>query len=64
MAQADKQGYKITMHVHDEIVCEVEGEKAKHHLQNLEQIMSVAPEWAKGLPLDADGYITNYYKKD
>ena len=27
-------------------------------------IMAVGPNWAKGLPLKGDGYISKYYKKD
>lgn len=28
------------------------------------RIMSTPPDWASDLPLRADGYITDYYKKD
>ena len=51
----------VVMHVHDEIVMEVD----KQVLPSVvcEQ-MSRVPPWAKGLPLRCDGYETNFYKKD
>jgi len=56
--------HSIVMHVHDEIVVETslnfEGDKLKEVCDG----MSRPIPWAKGLPLRADGYVTNYYKKD
>ena len=58
----DKAGYKIVMHVHDEVVCEMPyGEGS---LEEVNQIMGQTIPWAKGLPLQADSYETEYYKKD
>lgn len=37
-------------------------EKAQYDL--MVQIMSTPPDWASDLPLRADGYITDYYRKD
>lgn len=57
-----KNGYKIVMHVHDEVVLEV-----KENVSTVEEvcrIMSINPEWAKTLPLNADGYECSYYKKE
>lgn len=55
-------GYKIVMHVHDEIVCEMpEGVGSCKEINN---IMGAPIDWAKGLPLTADSYETKYYKKD
>jgi DNA polymerase len=56
--------YKILMHVHDEIICEVRDDKAPDALKAMYDIMAVGPDWAKGLPLKGDGYISKYYKKD
>lgn len=62
MLKIDRLGYKIIFHVHDEIVCEMpHGEGT---LKEVEQVMSDPIEWAPGLPLDADGFETHYYKKD
>ncbi|NMA84944.1 MAG: hypothetical protein GX962_13905 [Epulopiscium sp.] len=62
MLKLDKLGYKIVMHVHDEIVVEIEEDR-----DELEKICSLMGEeipWAKGLPLRADGFECSYYQKD
>lgn len=51
----------IVMHVHDEIVIEAD------HRISTEAVckqMGQTPPWAKGLLLRADGYETDFYKKD
>lgn len=58
---ADK-GYDIVMHVHDEII--VESEEGQGSLKEICDIMAIAPSWADGLPLRADGYECEYYRKD
>ncbi|MFQ8439855.1 DNA polymerase [Enterococcus faecalis] len=62
MVRLEKAGYPIVFHVHDEAVAEVpEGEKS---IEEMNKIMSVVPEWAEGLPLNAEGFETKYYMKD
>jgi DNA polymerase len=51
----------IVMHIHDEIVVEADQRMSTEVL--CEQ-MSRTPPWAKGLLLRADGYETQYYRKD
>lgn len=62
MLQLDKAGYKIVMHVHDEVVIEIE--KDRNELDKITEIMGREIPWAPGLPLRADGYECNYYMKD
>lgn len=64
MLKIDKEGFDIVMHVHDEIVNEVEENTAEEKLKKLCDVMGSEIDWAKGLPLGADGYITKFYKKD
>jgi DNA polymerase len=64
MLALDKLGFKIVMHVHDEVICEVADFYPKDKLSKMCKAMSAAPEWAEDLPLAADGYLTKYYKKD
>ena len=64
MLRVDKNGYDITMHVHDELIAEVPEEDSEDDLRIIEHIMGEDIPWAKGLPLNADGYVTKYYKKD
>ena len=55
-------GFDIVMHIHDEAVLEVpEGVSS---VDEVCRIMAVAPDWAAGLPLRADGYECPFYKKD
>ena len=62
MIKLDKAGYKIVMHVHDEIISEMVNGKGS--LEEVVSIMSEPISWAKGLILTADGYETEYYRKD
>lgn len=64
LLQVDARGYKVVMHVHDELVCEVPGNTAAYALDEIRGIMSTEVPWAKELPLRAEGYITPFYKKD
>ena len=54
-------GYRIVMHVHDEVVIEAPGNTS---LEDICIIMGQTPAWAKGLLLRADGFICDYYKKE
>lgn len=62
MINVNKKGYEIVMHVHDEII--VETPIGKGSLKEVCDVMAIAPEWAKGLPLRADGFECEYYRKD
>lgn len=49
------QRYTVAMQVHDELVCVVDENEADECLEFMIKEMSVAPSWAKGLPLAAEG---------
>ena len=51
----------IVMHIHDEVVIEAD---PRMSLQAVCDQMGRTPPWAKGLQLRADGYETDFYKKD
>lgn len=51
----------IVMHIHDELVIEADTSVS---LQAICEQMSRTPPWASGLQLRADGYETDFYKKD
>ena len=51
----------IVMHIHDEVVIEAD---PRMSMQAVCDQMGRTPPWAKGLQLRADGYETNFYKKD
>jgi DNA polymerase bacteriophage-type len=60
----ESQGYATVMHVHDEVVVEVFDDHEAEELKEVESLISAAPDWAKGLPLGADGYCCQFYMKD
>lgn len=55
-------GYRIVFDIHDEVVLELP--EADADLDRVVQIMSQPIPWAPGLPLSADGWVGNYFRKD
>lgn len=62
MVRVETAGYPICLHVHDELAVEVL--KYVNCKDNIEALMSVVPEWAKGLPMKADLFEHEFYKKE
>jgi DNA polymerase len=64
MFTLEKAGLPVVFHCHDEIVCEIPEEKATPELLHaFEKAISKTPAWAKGLPLNAEGWIGRRYRK-
>ena len=63
MERVSALGYKIVMHVHDEMIVDVPIED-RDALEKINACMAEPIEWAPGLPLKGDGYETPFYKKD
>lgn len=57
-----KAGYQVIFHIHDEVVIECETDKAS--LDEVVSIMSEPIPWALDLPLGADGWVGQFFKKD
>lgn len=55
-------GYEINFHVHDEVVLDVP--IGHSSADEVAEIMGQPISWAPGLPLKADAYEADYYKKD
>lgn len=53
-------GYPVVFHVHDEVIID----SARGSLEDVIRIMSQPPAWAPDLPLTADGWECDYFKKD
>lgn len=56
-----KAGYRIVMHIHDEVVIEAPMDA---DLKTACDLMSVTPDWAPGLKLSAAGFAAEFYQKD
>lgn len=55
-------GYRINLHVHDEVVLSVP--KGESSAEEIERIMGMPIDWAPGLNLTAGAFECDYYKKD
>jgi DNA polymerase I-like protein with 3'-5' exonuclease and polymerase domains len=63
MTNLEKAGKKIVLHVHDEVVIEVDEDMALHAKADIQEIMKQGPEWMKDVPLDSEAIITKEYTK-
>jgi CHC2 zinc finger/DNA polymerase family A len=59
----DAAGFDIILHVHDEIVAEIDPADVEHDRERFKACMLVAPAWAKGLPLAAKVRVGPRYIK-
>lgn len=62
MMNVANAGYNIVFHVHDEIIAEAPDGQGS--VDEMCMLMSINPDWADGIPLSADGYECEYYRKD
>lgn len=58
LIRLEERGYRVVAHIHDEVV--VEG---AHPVEEIAAIMSEAPKWARGLPIDAEGFQCRRFRK-
>jgi DNA polymerase len=63
MTRVAAMGYRIVMHVHDEMIVDVPKED-RDALERINGAMSDPIPWAPGLPLKGDGYECDFYRKD
>lgn len=62
MFRLESAGFPIVFHVHDEVICEVP--IGISSAEEIGALMGRPIPWAKGLPLRADAYECEYYRKD
>lgn len=61
----EKAGFPIVFHVHDEVVIDLKPYTGKKEmLESVCSIMRQPPEWAKDMPLNADGWVGDFFTKD
>ena len=58
----EEAGFPVVFHVHDEVVIDCPAEKAD--LDRVVQLMTQPIPWAQDLPLNADGWVGDYFRKD
>ena len=59
----EKAGYPLILSVHDECMAEVDEQDKSKNLKDFISIMTMKPEWAKGMIIRADGWEGKRYKK-
>lgn len=57
LIRLDEAGIQVVAHVHDEIVAETEDSEL------VVKLMTESPRWATGLPIRAEGFVTERYRK-
>jgi DNA polymerase len=58
LVRLEEHGYPVVGHVHDEVI--IEGE---HDVDKIIKIMCEPLDWTEGLPIAAEGFITQRYSK-
>jgi len=65
LCRLDEKGFRTVFHVHDECINEVPAEESEAAEREIVETMRLADlKWCAGMPLDADSYICDFYKKD
>jgi DNA polymerase len=70
MHRVEAAGFPVVMSIHDEVICEVRGvsdgennRNCPHDIDQFTDLLCELPVWADGLPLLADGWIGDRYRK-
>lgn len=63
LVRAEEAGLAPVLHVHDEVVAEVDGHAGEEALAELKRLMTTPPEWAEGFPVGAAGHHGTRYRK-
>ena len=63
LLRIEQAGLDVIFHVHDEVVIEVDKDKADDTLAKVLDIMKTPPSWIPDIPLDAEGKVLTAYEK-
>ena len=55
-------GFEVVWSVHDELIVEVD-ENDKDAAKEIENLMSITPDWLEGCPIGAEAYEATKYTK-
>lgn len=58
----EEAGFPVVFHVHDEVVIDCPADKA--NLDEVVRLMTLPIPWAQDLPLNADGWVGDFFRKD
>lgn len=65
MLRLEKVGFPVSMHIHDEIICEISGTQRSisYAPAHFKSILNEAPPWAEGLPIESKCWMNQRYAK-
>lgn len=63
LVRLDNAGIDIVLHVHDEIVSEVDADRAEKQRETIGNMIVNRPVWAPDFPLEVEGFIGSCYNK-
>jgi len=63
IVRLDRAGYRIVLHVHDEVILILDEKTAEQDLIEATKIMIEVPAWAVRLPINAEGKLSECYTK-
>jgi DNA polymerase len=63
MMRLEENAYEVVGCVHDEVILLTKDQDTELKLQNVIGIMTSVPDWASGLPVAAEGWISRRYQK-
>jgi DNA polymerase len=61
MNNVEAAGYPVVMSIHDEVICEIPD--VSGNVGQFTDLLCKMPDWAKGIPLLAEGWIGHRYRK-
>lgn len=61
--QAEARGYQIATLIHDQALAYYDASKGQT-VEEFVQCLTTLPDWAAGLPLEAEGALVPFYRKD
>ena len=64
MEHADDEKFTIVGHVHDELLTMVANDDDRLNLTLLRDCMTRVPTWCSDMPLNAEGYESQFFYKD
>jgi DNA polymerase len=67
MMKCESKGFPPVMSIHDEVVCEISKTKTaparRSHVESVCELLCDLPDWAKGLPIAAQGWMQRRFTK-
>lgn len=55
-------GFPVVFHIHDEVIIDISSDRA--NLDEVTRLMTLPIPWAPDLPLNADGWVGDFFRKD